>query len=125
MHYSLGHHLCSGPVHQFIVMGHNLTSGEGKGVKEIELADDPAQLSILPHGEGIKVVLVESHCELVHCGLPIHRDDIPRHKLPSSASDKNRTSLHQAHFLFAFTLILYVDLRIGRRSPSLSKRCQI
>ena len=40
-------------------MGHNLTSGEGKGVKEIELADDTAQLSIFHRGEGIKVVLVE------------------------------------------------------------------
>ena len=59
MHYGLGHHLCCGPVHQFIVMRYNLTSGEGKGVKDIELADDTAQLSIFHHGEGIKVVLVE------------------------------------------------------------------
>jgi len=28
-------------------------------VKDIELADDTAQLSIFHHGEGIKVVLVE------------------------------------------------------------------
>jgi hypothetical protein len=40
-------------------MGHNLTSGEGKGVKEIELADDTAQLSIFHHREGIKVVFLE------------------------------------------------------------------
>ena len=88
MHYSLGHYLRCGAVHQFTVMGHNLTSGEGKSVEEIELADDTAQLSIFHHGKGIKVVLVELHCELAHCSLPIHCNDSPRHKLPGRASDK-------------------------------------
>jgi len=55
----LGHHFGNRPSHQLIVVGHHLTSGEGKGAKKIEFGDDSQHLAIFHHGDGIEVVFLE------------------------------------------------------------------
>ena len=55
MHDRLSHHLYDRPLHQFIVMRHNLTAGEGEGSKEIKFAYNPQHLSVFHHWKGIEV----------------------------------------------------------------------
>jgi hypothetical protein len=54
MHDGFGHHFADRPPHQFVVMGHHLTYGEGKGPKEIEFRNNPQHLSFFYDGKELK-----------------------------------------------------------------------
>jgi len=47
------------PSHQFIVMGHHLTGGEGKSSKKIEFCNDPQHPTFFHYGERIEIVFFE------------------------------------------------------------------
>jgi hypothetical protein len=53
------HHFGNRPSHQLIVMGHHLTSGEGKGPKKIEFCDDSQHFPVFDYGERIEIVFLE------------------------------------------------------------------
>jgi hypothetical protein len=107
MHDRLGHHVLYRPPHQFIVMRHSLAAGEGKGAKEIELGDDPQDLSVFHNRKRIEVVFFEQPSQFAHCRLRLHGRHRPRHELSRRAREKavhssttSITRLHSLDFLF-------------------------
>jgi hypothetical protein len=84
-----------------------LAAGEGKGAKEIELGDDPQDLSVFHNRKRIEVVFFEQPSQFTHCRLRFHGRYRPRHELSRRAREKavhsfttSISRFHSLDFLF-------------------------
>src|SRR6516162_7042840 len=93
VHYGFGHHFRHRTFHQFIVVRHHLTGGEGECSEKIEFGHDAQHLSCLYDGEGIEIMFLEQRFQFSERYVARDGRDVARHILACRALEK---SVHQS-----------------------------
>src|SRR6516225_4282631 len=108
VHDGLGHHFRHRAFHQFIVVRHHLTGGEGERFQKIEFGHDTQHLSFLHDREGIEIMFPEQRFQISERKFARHGRDITRHVFACRALEK---SIHRSTRIVVCLLVVRLPAR--------------